>query len=326
MRRRKIVLLVLAVSALSISVTPALAPVLVAAALAATAVFCGEAWAAARGTALRPALVWAALAVGLSVIAQLVALAEPLAGGRLMTGRLTYLAVLALLAALVSVLNARKPGGRIWAGLMVLLIVVFLIPWLEEAGRMRRAQGLAQLRFDSPWTLFYGLLVIVGVTNYLPTRFGAGAACLTLVFTLEYLGLTRIDWLPERRGGRVGVGIVGDRSVVLGRARGAARVSRAHGFQGLWLWFRDHWGVVWALRVRERFNREAELAGWPVRLTWFGLEPLTPLANGGELAVPAGADTMLRRLLHRFALPWRLDLAADSHLTTSCDRVGPRQR
>jgi hypothetical protein len=326
MRRRKFVLLVLAVSALSISVTPALAPVLVAAALAATTVFCGEAWAAARGTALRPALVWAALAVGLSVIAQLVALAEPLAGGRLMTGRLTYLAVLALLAALVSVLNARKPGDRIWAGLMVLLIVVFLIPWLEEAGRMRRAQGLAQLRFDSPWTLFYGLLVIVGVTNYLPTRFGAAAACLALVFTLEYLGLTRVDWLPERRA-VVWEWVSWAIALSFWVAReGAARVPRAHGFQGLWLWFRDHWGVVWALRVRERFNREAELAGWPVRLTWFGLEPLAPLANGGELAVPAGADTMLRRLLHRFALPWRLDLAADSHLTTSCDRVGSRQR
>ena len=43
---------------------------------------------------------------------------------------------------LISVLNARTPGERVWAGLMFLLVVVFLIPWLEEAGRMRRAPGL----------------------------------------------------------------------------------------------------------------------------------------------------------------------------------------
>ena len=30
------------------------------------------------------------------------------------------------------------------------------------------------------------------------------------------------------------------------------------GLEAIWFWFRDHWGVVWALRVQERFNRSAE--------------------------------------------------------------------
>ena len=71
---------------------------------------------------------------------------------------------------------------------MVVLVVVFLIPWLEERTRLRRAHGLAQLHLDPPWTIFYGLLVLVGVTNYLPTRFGIAAVCLALTFFLEYLG------------------------------------------------------------------------------------------------------------------------------------------
>ena len=80
-----------------------------------------------------------------------------------------------MLAALLSVLNARDPGGRIWAGLMVMLVVVFLIPWLETPGRWRRAQALTPPNLESPWTLFYGILVLIGVTNYLPTRFGGPA-------------------------------------------------------------------------------------------------------------------------------------------------------
>ena len=43
-----------------------------------------------------------------------------------------------MLARSLSVLNARTPGGRVWALLMVMLVVVFLIPWLEMPGRVRR--------------------------------------------------------------------------------------------------------------------------------------------------------------------------------------------
>ena len=96
-------------------------------------------------------------------------------------------------------LNARAPGGRVWAGLMAVLVVVFLIPWLEGPWRVRRAGGLTLLHLDAPWTIFYGLLVVVGVTNYLPTRFGAAAGWLALGFVLEYLGLTRDDWPAARR-------------------------------------------------------------------------------------------------------------------------------
>jgi hypothetical protein len=43
----------------------------------------------------------------------------------------------------------------------------------------------------------------------------------------------------------------------------------------LWARFRDRFGAVWALRLREQFNAAAQNAGWPVRLGWFGLVPKT---------------------------------------------------
>src|SRR5207245_6824908 len=109
---------------------------------------------------------------------------EPTGTGRPLAGHLTYLAVLATLAALVSVLNARTPGGGAWAILMGLLVLVFLIPWLEGPGLVRDARGLGRLRLDAPWTLFYALLVLAGVTNYLPTRYGPTAAWLAAGFAL----------------------------------------------------------------------------------------------------------------------------------------------
>ena len=135
----------------------------------------------------------------LAIAAQAAGWGEPIAGGRPDAGRLTYLSTLAALAGLGSVLNARAPGGRVWAGLMAVLVLVFLIPWLEGPWRMRRAGGLTLLHLDAPWTIFYWLLVVVGVTNYLPTRFGAAAGWLAVGFLLEYLGLTRDDWPASRR-------------------------------------------------------------------------------------------------------------------------------
>ncbi len=176
--------LLMAFSALTIGLDAARAPLVLIVVLLVTARPLVDAWNAARGTALRAALVWAALALVLSLIAQAAALAEPIAGGRPLAERFTYLTVLALLASLVSVLNARTPGGKAWAGLMVVLVVVLMIPWLEDQTRLRRARALSQLHLDAPWSIFYGLLVVVGVTNYLPTRFGLAAVGFGVVFVL----------------------------------------------------------------------------------------------------------------------------------------------
>src|SRR5262249_44293099 len=42
-------------------------------------------------------------------------------------------------------------------------------------------------------------------------------------------------------------------------------------FDGLWRSFRNRYGLVWAARLREQFNRAAAHAGWPVHLYWQGL-------------------------------------------------------
>ena len=314
--------LLLILSALWIGFDPDHAPGVLGLVLSSTAWPWYQAWRSTRGTGLRPALIWLALALVLSLLAQLAAMGEPLATGRPWGGRLTYLAVLATLAALVSVLNARNPGAAVWAGLMVLLVVVLLIPWLEAPWRLRRARGLAPLQLDAPWTLFYGLLVLVGVTNYLPTRFGAAAAWLALGFVLEYLGLTRGDWPVERRAllwSSVSWTLAAGLWTARFRAERAAAARTR--LERLWFWFRDLWGVVWALRIQERFNRTAELKAWPVRLDWFGLEPVDRSSNASMPAACPEVEAAFRGLIRRFAQSWRVDEVLGSDAASSCDQA-----
>jgi hypothetical protein len=293
---------------LMVVLDPAHSPIIILMLLAGTERRLRYAWSAARGTALRGALFWTTLAIGLGLAAQALAISEPLESGRPLTGRLTYVMVLAMLAGLISVLGARNPGGGAWAILMVLLVIVFLIPWLEGTGRLRRAQGVAQLPFESPWTLFYGLLVLAGVTNFLPTRYGPAALCVGAGLVLEFLALTRIGWPAEARAmAWSGVAWTLAASVYVAGwladqpARGWSNLDR------IWLWFRDHWGVVWALRTQDRFNRTAELAGWPFRLTWFGLAPTDSAAGNAPITPPKEAEKAFRGLIRRFVDANRLD-------------------
>jgi hypothetical protein len=257
---------------------------------------------------LRPALVWAALAVGLAILAQSTALGESLQSGRPWTGRVTYLMVAAVLAALISILGARSPGSGAWAILMVLLVVVFLVPWLEASGRVRRAQGLGIIQLDSPWTLFYGLLALAGVTNFLLTRYGLAAAVLGAGLLGEYLALTRTDYAPQTRA-RVwecvawtvaASGWCADWSA-------SAPLAGRNDLERLWLWFRDHWGVVWALRIQDRFNRSAELARWAVRVNWFGLTSASTAEATVVTDLPVQAQATMRTLLRRFVTSERVD-------------------
>jgi hypothetical protein len=191
---------------------------------------------------------------------------------------------------------------------MALLVLVFLIPWLEGPWRMRRAAEPAPLRLESPWNLFYGFMVVVGVTNYLPTRFALAAAGFAVTFCLEYLGLTRLDWPPERRAMVWSwVAWALGSSVWIAHWRAGPGLASRVPLERLWFWFRDAWGVVWALRTQERFNRTAELKRWPVRLSWFGVVATgTPDAAAAEL-IPDEAIGDFRALVRRFATAERVE-------------------
>jgi hypothetical protein len=313
--RRRLACVLLAVGVLAAVVLAAAGPdgrgpALVAVLLATGSLALRGAWQGAAGTALRPGLVWAWAAWGAALAGQIVALGEPSGTGRPWAGHLSYLASIGALAFAVSILNARRPGAGAWSFLTTLLIAIFLIPWLEGSGLARDPAPLSRLRLDSPWWIFFAVLSGAAVVNHLPTRFWAAAVCMGLSWLVELAGLRGGMPVEDRpalwwmSGGLMGL------ALVLGAvAEIVPRAPARNDLERLWLWFRDHWGVVWALRVRDRFNQSAEALGWPIRLAWPGVV-WAPRREGSPLTVPPEALPMLKGLLHRFASPERLDAEA----------------
>jgi hypothetical protein len=188
----------------------------------------------------------------------------------------------------VAVLGARRPGVRAWNFVVCGLLAVLLMSVVE---------GRGQLRIEPAYLVFLAGTLAVGVVNYLPTRQGLAALLLALGSGLEFaleawpaLDERAADWLEAWAG------------LFLAAAPWAgfllARRPRAgvEAFDGLWLDFRDRYGVVWGQRTREQFNRSAAHAGWPVALFWDGL-----IIEQGKTPPDAAALTeKLRALLKRF--------------------------
>lgn len=288
------------VAALAIVFQPERASMVVLVALAMDAVPIVRGWRAAAGTALRPAVAWAGVALTLAATGMAVATREPIAGGRPGAGHLVYLADLAWLAALISVFNARRPGNGAWAILMGLLVIVFLIPWLEGIGLSSGGGGLSRLRLEAPWSWFFALLVLCGAGNYLPTRYAPAALVALAGLGSGLLGLTISGLAPAIRaalwtGSAWGLAAA---VAVAGQLGGAADAGPDVAARRLWLTFRDHWGAVWALRVADRFNQAATRSGWGVRLGWSG-----PLRTTGDEPSPEEVAAVLQGLIRRFAEP-----------------------
>ncbi len=284
-------------------------------------------WKSLRGTALRPSLCWFALAGLLAAVSQVQAILEPIETGRPLTGHWVYLCALATLAALLSVFNARRPGSGAWAFLMGVLVLLFLIPWVEAQGSISSARAAARLRLEAPWNAFFAILVVAATANFAATRRWPIATLLFLALGLVLFPLTFPETNPRLRAHvwtalPFTLAALGLRGLVPPRQQPQATLAADR----LWLWFRDHWGAAWALRVRERFNRESAVSDWGIQLGWRGLlyprvtslrsGNITPMVPQAKLAL---AYTTLRALLKRFADAERMDEVASYDESASVD-------
>jgi hypothetical protein len=230
----------------------------------------GRAVLANRTTTLRPALAWAAAALAAWV-------ATPLDPASL---AVPYLALCLSGCAGVAVLGARRPGVGAWNFVVGGLLAVQMLPV---------ASGLGTPRLEPAHLIFLGATLVVVSLNYLPTRTGVAVPLSVGAFGLE---------LARLAGARIPEGVRLAGWLLLALAAWAIVVALrlaapANATDRLWLGFRDRYGVLWAQRVREQFNRSVASAGLPVRLAWSGLRPPGP-GDGEPLAT-------LRALLKRFA-------------------------
>jgi hypothetical protein len=163
-------------------------------------------------------------------------------------------------AAGVAAFGARRPHVGAWNFVVLGLVSVMLLPLIENwVLGARSLDGLRQF--------FLVATLALVVSNYLPTRFWfpslvLGSACAVVAahrlrpewdcaFAAEYARLCILltPWIAWCFASR----------------------ANAESLNARWLEFRDRYGLVWAQRVREQFNRSAHHAGWATILTWHAL-------------------------------------------------------
>lgn len=244
------------------------------------------AWRATRRTPLVQAVQWALVAWAAWGAALGAALVRSPA-----EAPARYLALSLTGCAGVAVLGARRPGVTAWNFVVAGLLAVLLLPLLE---------GLDHL--SPPRQVFLGAIVGVGLLNYLPTRFAPAALLLAIGCTTEFLTVVDDDIKAGSLAELLPAGqclLAVSPWIALARAH-AGRRSRSE-FDRHWRTFRDRFGLLWGLRVREQFNRAAANAGWPVELHWLGLRRRDDAAT--DTVDPDDQKEMmvtLRALLKRF--------------------------
>jgi hypothetical protein len=234
-----------------------------------------SAWRANAGWTIRHALAWAAAAwLGWLTFA-------------VWPGRETAWAAVTLTAgAGIAVLGTRRPVVYVWHFLVASLMVVL---WLGQAEGLLDGSGLKIGPFR---LIFVGTLLAVGLGNYLPTRFGASAVALGVAVT----ALIHSEALWPKVAGPAPAWP----ALTAAGASWAAWLIGLRPAGGEWPAFRDRYGVVWAVRLREQFDAAAENRGWPVRLRWRGLT-----ADGGPH--DAAWHHALQALMKRFRTTGAID-------------------
>ncbi|MFO0863752.1 MAG: hypothetical protein U0744_03690 [Gemmataceae bacterium] len=160
-------------------------------------------------------------------------------------------------AAGVAVFGARRPHVVAWNFVVLGLVSVLLLPLIENwILGARSLDGLRQ--FFLVATLF------LVVTNYLPTRYWLASIVLGSATGMVAAFRLRPDSIDPLHATIARVAILSTPWIAWCFARTATDDS----LETRWLDFRDRYGLVWAQRVREQFNRSAHHAGWATHLTW----------------------------------------------------------
>jgi hypothetical protein len=210
---------------------------------------------------------------------------------------LRYVALSLTGCAGVAVLGARRPGVSPWNFVVLALLALDLLPMAEGAFTGRDLEPGA-LRM----TCLVGT-VLVGVVNYLPTRFYT-AAMAALAGSLGTLAIL----LRPAGAGYPGIPVALLAHGCIALTPWLALFARQRKLSApfaesdrLWLDFRDRFGFVWSKRLCEQFNNAARHARWPVRLSWYGMELMT---SGEPLSADKEAEIVnaLRALTKRFGV------------------------
>lgn len=270
--------------------------------------WCGRT--ALRETTLMAPCYWAVTAIATIVAADLCA--ESL--GRSGAAFWQFIAAAFTFCPPMAVLGAKRPQHIAWQFIVLALWLTAILPVLETA--LRGRGEVFEVSTVRSWFLL--ILIVVGVVNYLPTRFAAasllyGGAQATLFWAYLPFGSATSVAHQTAYGLGLFVAALFMAAWSTGRNWRAALHERERrddhltGLNYVWREFRDWFGLVWGLRIIERVNASAAMYGWNLRLDWHGLHATKPdgaADNASSDTVPeaqvVALEQSLRTLLRRF--------------------------
>jgi len=220
--------------------------------------------------------------------------------GRLWTAILTV-------CPLIAALGARRPASRVW-GWFIVLPLMAVLGW-PAFTVMSDWPELAPLKVQTPICIGFALVMVMGVGNYVGTRFSgpallAGLAtilCILPLSTRSPLGLESAVYF------QASAEILFAAAVFMAIRQGLRNGTEESPFDRLWFDFRDTFGIVWSVRIQERLNETAEKESWNSRLGPTGFDWQSAISTEQRQETLVRMQHALRWHLRRFVDPEWID-------------------
>ncbi len=200
-----------------------------------------------------------------------------------------YAAAMLTFCPMMAVLGAKRPQSRTWQWIVLSLWFILLIPaiqwWLYRPSNV--------MHVFTAWKLFLLVQLVIGLVNYLPTRYWASALLATagqVLLVSKHLPLVGFS-LPVfdhiAAFGQIAMGPLLGLTALASAAWMVHLADLRHrrpsaGIDHVWIDFRDLFGVVWAMRVGQQINTYSAMYGWHISLQWSGLRWIGPEEIGAR--------------------------------------------
>jgi len=214
-------------------------------------------------TTLRTAWGWAVAAVSAWTITWI---ADPCATivSPSVADHVWYACAVLALCPPMAVLGSRRPGTRVWMW-FILFPMLLALAWPLVAVRLQGSE-LRGVQLELPQLCAFVLILVMGVGNYLGTRFTLSALLYAAAVLASVVSMSSIapSWLKDRQYVRLGCSATMALAIIsIWSSRRPIPVAR---FDRLWFDFFDTFGVVWGRRIQDRMNYLAHKESWPFRL------------------------------------------------------------
>lgn len=209
-----------------------------------------------------------------------------------------YAACSATICPLMALLGAKRPQSKAWVAIVAALWVILTLPGIQAA--IYRSGG--EVVLDPVRGAFFVVLILIGIVNWLPTRAALPhvlQSCGQIAMLAPFLPRNPIP-LEGPTVGLFGLALYAA-GLALWNPFSKTRRAASRPLNRAWLDFRDAYGLVWGVRVLDRFNHEGVRHGWKIRLGWRGLRSLVP---GASTELSPEIDQRMRKLMRSLLRPF----------------------